>query len=268
MCKLLEPGVLYTEYERIKANTLVASLWSYETFPRGGDRPSVLLTRDGNREYWLERSDPLLNTILPGTGVSLIVNFGDLWASGRSLVTSAHLPRACVIGPVTRMQTLRVGRSVRAVGVGLQSALTHSAFGVQASELVDQLVPLDDLWTRNEVERLYAELSHLDTRRCVRRLRDELITRIGREGSRDVIASTAARVIQRVGGRVSVDAMARSHGLSRQQFGRRFHATCGLPQRSLRGWRGSRLLSMRCSPRTSRHGRRSRRQSASTIRHT
>ncbi len=167
MCNLLELGVLYTEYERIKANTPVASLWSYETCARGSDRPSVLLTRDGNREYWLQRSDPLLNTILPGTGVSLIVNFGDLWASGRSLVTSAHLPRTCVVGPVTRMQILRLGRSVRAVGVGLQSALTLAAFGVEASDLVDQLVPLDDLWPRNEVERLYGSLLHLDTRRCV-----------------------------------------------------------------------------------------------------
>ena len=64
----------------------VASLWSYETRSRGRDRRSITLNPDGSHEYWLDRSDPLLNTILPGTGVSLVVNLGDMW-------TASPLPR-------------------------------------------------------------------------------------------------------------------------------------------------------------------------------
>ncbi len=118
MSNPFELGVLYTEHSRMKARTPVASLWSYETCSRGRGRRSVTVNLDGSHEYWLERSDPLLNTILPGTGVSLIVNFGDLWAAGPSLATSCLLPRVCVVGPVTQARILRVGGSVRAVGAG------------------------------------------------------------------------------------------------------------------------------------------------------
>src|SRR5438105_3004275 len=105
-------GVLYTEHSGLRALIPgISSLWSYETRVCAGDRRSVTVNADGNHEYWLDRSDPLLNTILPGTGVSLVVNFGDLWTAGRSLVTSAFLPRVCVVGPVTRSRILRVGRS-------------------------------------------------------------------------------------------------------------------------------------------------------------
>jgi len=92
----------------------------------------------------------------------LVVNFGDLWAAGRSLATSAFLPRVCVVGPVTQPRILRVGRFVRALGAGLPSTLTPDVSGVPASELVDRIVPLQELWTPDEADRLFASLSGLD----------------------------------------------------------------------------------------------------------
>src|SRR5918995_2354952 len=128
-----ELGVLYTEHSGLTAMTPVASLWSYQTTSRGRDRRSIAVNPDGSQEYWHDRSDPLLNTILPGTGVSLIVNFGDMWAAGRSLATSRLLPRVCVVGPVTQARILRVGRSVYAVGAGFLPTLTPPVFGVPPS---------------------------------------------------------------------------------------------------------------------------------------
>jgi AraC-like DNA-binding protein len=209
--------------------TPVASLWSYETCSHGRDRHGIALNPDGSHEYWLDRSDPLLNTILPGTGVSLIVNFGDMWSAGRSLATSALLPRVCVVGPVTQARILRVGRSVRAVGAVLPPTLTSGAFDVPASELIDRIVPLQDLWTRDDVERLFASLACLEIRRCLSALRDELVARISRPGSRDTVGQTAPRLIKLHAGCVSIDDMARSHGLSRQEFARRFRAAAGFP---------------------------------------
>src|SRR5438045_7627392 len=138
-------GVLYTEYARLRAATPLASLWSYETRWREPDRQPVARGRDGSDEYWLDRSDPLLNTILPGTHVSLVFNLGDPWAAGRSLVTSAQIPPACVIGPATRPRILRVGKAVRAIGTVIPPTMSRPVLGTPASELVDRIVPLDHL---------------------------------------------------------------------------------------------------------------------------
>jgi AraC-like DNA-binding protein len=224
-----ELGILYTEHSGLTAMTPVASLWSYETRSRGSDRRTIAVNPDGSHEYWLDRSDPLLNTILPGTGASLIANFGDMWTAGRSLATSRLLPRVCVVGPVTEARILRVGRSVRAVGAVLPLTLTPVVFDVPASELVDRIVPLEDLWNREDVERLFTSLSCFEIRRGVSALKDELVARIGRPGSRETVGQTASRLIKLHAGRVSIDHMARSHGLSRQQFARRFCSAAGMP---------------------------------------
>jgi AraC-like DNA-binding protein len=70
-------GVVYTEYLSVRATTPVASLWSFHSCERGRGRRAIVQHADGSQEYWLERSDPLLNTILPGMAVSIVVNFGD-----------------------------------------------------------------------------------------------------------------------------------------------------------------------------------------------
>ena len=224
-----ELGVLYTEHSPLRARTHITSLWSYEARSRERNRASVALSSDGNQEYWLERWDPLLNTMLPGTGVSLVFNFGDLWAAGRSLATSALLPRVCIVGPITQPRILRVGRSVRAVGAGFLPTLAPSVFSVPASELVDQIVPLEDLWPRDEVERLFASLSNLALGRCVSTLKDVLMARVALTVVPEAMSQATSVLIARRGGRVSVEDMAASHGLSRLQFSRRFCTAAGLP---------------------------------------
>jgi AraC-like DNA-binding protein len=277
-------GVLYTEHSGLRALTPIGSLWSYETQARERDRRRIAANPDGSREYWLDRSDPLLNTILPGTGVSLIVNLADSWAAGRSLASSALVPRVCVMGPFTKSRILRIGKSVRAVGAVLPTTMTRDVFGVPASELVDRIVPLADLWPRDDVERLFTYVvsgfsrtggcasgfppplaqdraSFGETRRslgeggsrtggcasgfsgcvsgcllCARpegrayvsALKDELVSRLSRRSSPEPIGQASSRLMKLHGGRVSIDELARSHGLSRQRFSARFSAAAGL----------------------------------------
>ena len=222
-------GVLYTHHLALAAGTPIASLWSYESGVRGPHRPPVTVNRDGSHEYWLERSDPLLNTMLPSTQISLVINFADLWAAGRSLTMSALLPRACVVGPATYSRIMRVGASVRAVGAVMAPILAQAAFGLPASELVDAIVPLEDLWTRHSSEQLLDRLSGHDVRVCLSSLRDDILARFRASSADDPIARSAPRLISLHGGRVSVDDMARSHGLSRQLFTRRFAYAAGMP---------------------------------------
>lgn len=230
MSDSFEAGVLYTEHAGLPATMPgLTSLWSYETQTGGRDRASIMRNPDGGYEYWLDRSDPLLNTILPCLGVSLVVNLGDLWAGGRSLATSEFLPRICVVGPVTQARIVRVGKSVHAVGAGLQSPLIPFVFGVQASELVDRIVPLQDLWPFGEVDRLFGLLSHLGTRRSLAVLRDELVARTRGPDGPETVGQTAPRLIKLYAGQVSINEIATTYGLSRREFGRRFFAAAGVP---------------------------------------
>jgi hypothetical protein len=195
-----DAGVLYTEHTGLTATMPVpSSLWSYQARARGSCRRSIARNPDGSYEYWLDRSDPLLNTILPDTGVSLVINFAELWSAGRSLVTSAWLPRVCVVGPVIQSRILQAGRFVRAVGAGFLSTLTPLLFGVPAAELVDRIVPLQDL------------------------------ARTSRPVGPETVGQTAPRLISLYAGRVSTGGIASSYGLSRHQFDRRFCAAAGLP---------------------------------------
>jgi AraC-like DNA-binding protein len=220
-------GVLYTDHRHLRGAAPVVSLWSYASCARTHQRHPVVINANGSREFWLDRSDPLLNTILPGTAVSLIVNRGDAWAAGRSLARSALLPRICVVGPFTQPRLLHVGRSVDAVGVVIPVVMTYGLFGVPATELVDQIVDLQDLWGQDPVERIGAAMAGLSPQACVALLRDEVVSRLGRIDS-DAIALGATRAIQRGAGTVSVDRLARHHGMSRQLFARRFAAAAGV----------------------------------------
>ena len=221
-----EPGVVYTDYRGLTATSPLASLWSYETRGRGATGP-VVVNADGSRDYWLHRSDPLLNTILPGTHVSLIFNFGDLWASGISLPTCSSIPRACVVGPFTRSRILRVGRSVRAIGAVIAPSFALDVLGVPPSALVDRIVSLDDIWNRDDVERFAATLASFDRRVAIAALKRDLVARIGQPDGRELTYS-ALRVIRAHGGNLAIEKVAKNHGLTRHQFNRRFQAAAGL----------------------------------------
>src|SRR6185503_15233255 len=166
-------------YSALRASTPIVSLWSFQSAARGRNRPPVAQRPDGSQEFWLERSDPLLNTILPGMAVSIVLNFGDSWAAGRSLATSSFIPRVGVIGPCTESRILRVGRSVRAIGAVLPTSLARDLFDVVPSALVDRIVPLDDLWGADHSERLLDSLAWLDGRQSASALLNVVLSRIG-----------------------------------------------------------------------------------------
>ena len=227
MSDLYDLGVVYTEHSDLRVPPIL-SLWSFETQARGRHRRAVALNGDGNHTYWLERSDPLLNTILPGTAVSVVVNFGERWAAGRSLVTSTLLPRCAVIGPVTQPRILRVGTRVDAIGAVLAAAETRAAFGVAPSQLVNQIVLLENLWGNGDVDRLVESLSSLPLRLRLSALCHAMVVRAGHGSGDDRIGHAASRLMTCRRGRVSIEEMAGRYGVTRQQFARRFSNATGM----------------------------------------
>jgi len=221
-------GVLYTDHPALAAGTPLASMWTYESHLREAGRRSVESAADGRREYWLHRSDPLLNTMLPGTHISIVVNLGDRWAAGRSLPASSLVPRLAVAGPFTRAQFLRVGRRVLAAGTVFPSVLAPDVLGVPASALVDQIVPIQDLWPRANVEQLDAAISSRTLADGLVALRDAVLRKIEPVAQVQTLERAAARLLVARGGRLAIDRVAAHYGLSRQRFARRFQESAGL----------------------------------------
>ena len=221
-------GVLYTDHRPLAAGTPFPSLWSYEC-ASGGARQPVALTPDGRREYWLHRSDPLLNTMLPGIHMSLVVNLGDPWVTGRSLPATSLVPSISLFGPFTRPQRLRVGRRVRAVGAVLPSMLARHLFGVPAPTLVDQIVPLDELWPRTDVEQLLGAVSTRPLHDGLAAMRHELVCRLHPTAHVPSLERAAVRRLTARRGRVSIEDLAGGAGISRQRLAQRFREATGVP---------------------------------------
>jgi len=222
-------GVLYTEYSSLTAlSPYLTSLWSFESGPDDGLRGRVALSGDGNHEFWLDRSDPLLNVMLPDTSLSLIVNLADAGAVGASLGSAAILPRVSVLGPGTRVRVVKLGRTIRAVGAGLDPGLALALFGTPAPTLVDRIVPLEAFWGASRVRELTASMSRLDVGACALALDAEVERRLGRARSLNGLERQITDLIKQQQGRISVEEMTRHQGVNRQQIARRFHETVGL----------------------------------------
>lgn len=228
-------GVLYTELTTLARDTPLASAWVFESRARERDRPSVATSSRGDVEFWLDRSDPLLNTMLPGTHVSIVLNLGDGWAVGRTHVETEQLPRACVIGAFTRRRLLRLGSYVRAMGVVIPAAYARAVLGVPAAELVDRIVRLDELWLRERVSSLLDATADVGILNGAALLRDAALRSIAAAGQYDAVIHSALAMIATSHGQIPVSVIAERCGLSRQELSSRFRSEVGVtPKTSAR----------------------------------
>lgn len=227
MCDPCDAGIVYTEHSDLRAAPLL-SLWSYESAARGPSRYAVERNHDGNATYWLERTDPLLNTILPGTAVSVVLNFGDCWATGPSLSRTTLLPQCAVIGPVTHARVLMVGSRVDAIGAVVPSAWVRDLFDVPASALIDEIVPLSEIWGHEDADRLVESLSPLSLRRRLATLSRALIARTVQSDIKAGVGHAASRLMAERRGQISIERVADRFGVTRQRLAREVFAATGL----------------------------------------
>jgi AraC-like DNA-binding protein len=222
-------GVLYTEYaSRTALSPHLTSLWSFESGNQDGARRPLAVSRHGNYEFWLDRSDPLLNVMLPDTSISLIVNLANAGAVGASLATAMVLPRVCVLGPGTRARFVRMGKSIRAVGAGIDPSLALPLFGLPAAKLVDRVLPLHTFWGTARVHELTASMRRLELEASAAALDAEIERRLGRARSLGGFERQITDLIKEQQGRISVDEMTRRQGVNRQLIARRFRDAVGL----------------------------------------
>jgi AraC-like DNA-binding protein len=221
-------GVVYSEFHRLKVDTPLLSLWTYRSSTRERGRRPVQAVAGGREEYWLDRGDPLLNTILPGTAMSLVVNLGDPWTTGVIASTTEPLPAVCVVGPFTEARRLHLGQHVRALGAVFPATFAATTFGCRAGDLVNRIVSLEHLWPRWRVARLRDATAGQDDAVNLEAVRHELLDALSAIPNDTVVARAASTLTMR-GGRASIHDLASAHGVSHQTFARRFGLATGLP---------------------------------------
>lgn len=147
---------------------------------------------------------------------------------GRWYVDS-RAQRGAVIGPLREVGRTRGFDLPQTVGVFFRPARAAAFLRVAISDLTDRTVAIDDVWGAAG-SRLPSELCELDEARRIDRLESVLLTRLSRRrmpAATFDVEGLAAKVLQHKG-RVTVDAMARAAGVSRQYLAREFRERIGI----------------------------------------
>jgi AraC-like DNA-binding protein len=149
-------------------------------------------------------------------------------ADGRWYVDSRAL-RGTVIGPLRQVGRTRGLELPQTVGVFFRPARAGAFLRVPISDLTDQTVAIDDVWGAS-ASRLQSELCELDEAARIDRLEAVLLTRLrkGRQPAASFDVDGLAANVLRHKGRVTVDAMARAAGVSRQYLSREFRERIGI----------------------------------------
>lgn len=146
-------------------------------------------------------------------------------------IQGREAPALQVVGPMTRFQDVRLEPGAEFLGVRFRAARGAAHLGVRTGEIVDEVVDLESLWGakgRCLRERL-AEAKTIAARTGL--LTQCFAANASPEPSSPV--QQAIRMLERKGGRLSLDGLALQCGLSVRQFRRRCLAESGLPPKLL-----------------------------------
>jgi AraC-like DNA-binding protein len=162
--------------------------------------------------------------------VSLTFELGHTCDVNGRWSADSQPPRGTVIGPMSA-----VGRTERVelpatIGAFFRPGRVAPFLRVPIADLTDCTVAIDDVWGTASL-RLPSELCEMDEAARIDRLESFLLTRVARDRQRAAaldVDRLAASVIRRRG-RVTVDAMARAAGFSRQHLSREFRERIGIP---------------------------------------
>jgi AraC-like DNA-binding protein len=170
-------------------------------------------------------------TVFPDGCAEIVVNLADpfLHHAGGAPVAQ---PTAMVVGPSTRPMRIAPSGAVDVVGIRFEPHASPVALGVSADEITDRALPLEAVaQLRSEVwmERLAETASW--------RLRVHILERalqhVVDERRSDALVEGASRIIERSGGRVSIECLSRHLGVLPRRLERRFRAQVGIAPKKL-----------------------------------
>lgn len=162
--------------------------------------------------------------------VSLTFELGHTCDVNGRWSADSQPPRGTVIGPMSGVGRIERVELPATVGAFFRPARVAPFLRVPISDLTDCTVAIDDVWGTAS-SRLPSELCDVNEAARIDRVESFLLTRLARARQRAAaldVERLAASVIRRRG-RVTVDAMARAAGVSRQHLSREFRGRIGVP---------------------------------------
>jgi AraC-like DNA-binding protein len=161
--------------------------------------------------------------------VSFLFELGRMCDVGGRWYVDSRALRGTVTGPMREVGRIEGADLPETVGVFFRPARVAPFLRVAISDLTDRTVAIDDVWG-TAGSRLPSELCDLDAAARIDHLEAVLLTRLGRGRPRARaldVEGLAASVLRRQG-RVTVDALARAAGVSRQHLSREFRERIGI----------------------------------------
>jgi AraC-like DNA-binding protein len=161
--------------------------------------------------------------------VSFSFDLGQTFGVDGRWYVDSRAQRGTVIGPLREVGRTRGFELPATVGVFFRPARAAPFLGVPISDLTDLTVAIDDVWG-TAASRLPSELCELDEAARLDRLESLLCTRLRRRrlpASAFDVEGLAASIVRRRG-RVTVNALARAAGVSRQHLTREFRERIGV----------------------------------------
>jgi AraC-like DNA-binding protein len=180
------------------------------------------------REVAVGEGDPFSSPLFADGNVSLVFGFERTFGADGRWRDNPAARHARVIGAMNAVGESAGDDRPEMLGVYFRGGRAAAFLGVPASELTDRVVPVGDLWGAGSAD-LHDELSETDEAGRIDRLESALLERVGEErrgGAVDVPALAA--LVNRRGGRLTVEALADAAGVSRQRLTRVFRERVGV----------------------------------------
>jgi AraC-like DNA-binding protein len=179
------------------------------------------------REVVAGEGDPFSSPLFADGNLSLVFSFGRTCGVDGRWRDDPGGRTAYAIGAMNAVGESAGDDRPEMLGVYFRGGRAAAFLGVPASELTDRIVPIGDLWGSAGAD-IHDELSETGEAARIDLLESALLERIGEERQGRVDVPALAALVNRRGGRMTVEALADAAGVSRQRLTRVFREQVGV----------------------------------------
>lgn len=165
--------------------------------------------------------------------MELVLNFGDRVAGIGAGEIATLQPRIMLVGAVSRPSHVHPLGLVDIVGARFAPAGVRAFVDPPASELVDDTFAVEQVVGRSLARDLEAIVGACPPDDRIARIQDALVEKLKRNRHHDPLVSRLVEVMDRAGGKVSIEGLASRTSLTRRQLERRFLSAVGQSPKAL-----------------------------------